>query len=91
MGVRAHLITRYKGETFNLGEERIWEIIEDNSGGLTSIQLNEDACGLIQMDLEIAEQIAKDPEVDKTTRKYFREDIRWAKKYNQSCLKYYCY
>ena len=91
MGVRAHLITRYKGETFNLNEEKIWEILEDNNDQLTSIQLNMDSCGLISMDLEIARQIAKDPEVDKTTRKYFKEDIRWAEKHNQDWLRYYCY
>ena len=91
MGVRAHLITRYKGETFNLSEEKIWEILEDNNDQLTSIQLNMDSCGLISMDLEIARQIAKDPEVDKTTRKYFKEDIRWAEKHNQSWLKYYVF
>ena len=91
MGVRAHLITRYKGETFSLGEERVWEILEDNNDQLTSIQLNMDSCGLISMDLEIARQIAKDPKVDKTTRKYFREDIRWAEKHNQDWLRYYVY
>ena len=93
MGIRAHLITRYKGETFSLGEERVWEIIEENSGdlGLTSIQLDMSGCGIVSMDLEIAKQIAKDPKVDKSTRKYFREDIRWAEKHNQDWLKYYCF
>lgn len=93
MGVRAHLITRYRGETFSLGEERVWEIIEKNSGdlGLTSIQLDMSGCGMVLMDVKIAEQISKDPEVDKSTRKYFREDIRWARKKNQDWLKYYCY
>ena len=93
MGVRAHLITRYKGETFSLGEERVWEIIEENSGGLgyASTQIDESGCGIISMDVRLAEQIAKDPGVDKSTRKYFREDIRWAKKHSQSWLKYYVY
>ena len=91
MGVRAHLITHYKGETFSLGEERIWEILEDNNDQLTSIQLNMDSCGLISMDLGIARQIAKDPKVDKSTRKYLREDIRWAEKHNQDWLKYYVF
>ena len=93
MGVRAHLITKYKGETFSLGEEKIWEIIEENSGGLglTSIQLDESGCGIVSMDLKIARQISKDKEVDRATRKCFREDIRWAEKHNQDWLKYYCY
>jgi len=93
MGVRAHLITRYKGETFSLGEEKVWEIIEENSGslGLTSIQLDESGCGIVSMDLKIAEQIAKDKEVEKSTRQYFREDIRWAEKHNQDWLKYYVF
>lgn len=93
MGVRAHLITKYKGETFSLGEEKVWEIIEENSGdlGLTSIQLDMSGCGIVSMDLKIAKKISKDPEVDVSTRKYFREDIRWAKEKGQEWLKYYCY
>lgn len=93
MGVRAHLITRYKGETFSLGEERVWEIIEENSGdlGMASIQLDMSSCGIIMIDVRLAKQIVKDPKVDKSTKKYFREDIRWAKKHDQDWLKYYCY
>ena len=94
MGVRAHRINSYKpAETFSLGEERVWEMIEENSGdlGLSSIQLDMSGCGMVSMDISVAELIAKDPEVEEGTRSSFVTDIKWAKKNDESWLKYYCY
>jgi len=94
MGIRAHRINDYKKtETFSLGEERVWEIIEENSGdlGLSSIQLDMSGCGMVSMDIKIAKQIAKDPKVDMYTRDEFTEDIEWAEKNGESWLKYYCF
>lgn len=93
MGVRAHLITKYRGETFSLGDEEVMEILEEKDSHLgdVSIHIDESGCGMIMMDLCVAIQIAKDEKIDKGIREQFEEDIKWARKNNDSWLRYYCY
>jgi len=93
MGVRGHLIKEYAGETFNLGEERVMQIVEENASelGMASIQLDLSGCGIIGIDLEVASLIIEDPDVEESTKEIFKKDIEWAKKNNDSWLKYYCF
>lgn len=93
MGVRGHLIKEYAGETFNLGEERVMQIIEENESelGMASIQLDFSGCGIIGIDLEVARLIIKNPEIEKSTKEMFKKDIKFAKKNKDSWLKYYCF
>lgn len=93
MGVRGHLIKEYAGETFNLGEEKVMQIIEENESelGMASIQLDLSGCGIIGIDLEVAKLIVEDPEVEESTKEMFKKDMKWAKKNSDSWLKYYCF
>ncbi len=93
MGIRAHLITEYRGETFSLGEDRVMEILEneDSHLGNVSIDIDESGCGMIMMELCVAIQLSKDKKVDQYTRVQFIKDIKWARKNNDGWLKYYCY
>lgn len=93
MGIRAHLITGYRGETFSLGDEGVMEILEKGNSylGDVSIHLDESGCGMIMMDLIVAIQISKDRKIDEGIREQFKKDIKWAQKNNNGWLKYYCY
>ena len=93
MGVRAHLITEYRGETFSLGDEGVMAILEEKDSHLgdVSIHIDESGCGMIMMDLCVVIQLSKDEKIDKSIREQFEEDIKWAQKNNDGWLKYYCY
>lgn len=93
MGIRGHLITKYEGETFSLGDEEVMNIVEEEDShlGNASIHIDESGCGMIMMSILVAKKISLSKKVDACIRKDFAKDIEWAKKNDGTWLKYYCY
>ena len=92
MSVRAHRVNEIvheQAETFNLWHDK--KLIEFFEGKGILTELNADACGLIDISVELLKETIEKVEMDDDTKQASALDIVWAEKEKMDFVQYYCF
>lgn len=89
MSVRAYRVKKLEIDdkcSFNIWhDEGLCEFLDIYS------KLNEDGCGIIEVDIKEIERALKELELEDYRKKALERDLKEAKKNNEDYILYYCY